>query len=372
MTSSRGPASRSRAAACSSAALPATSTRSTPGPAACIGRSTPAPSFGPPSASGPLGTTGRFGAFFGDARGNAYAVDAATGALVWKVAAETFPSARLTGSPILHEGRLYVPVSSSEEGVGSLTDYECCRFRGSVVALDAATGRRDLEDLHHSRRAAAGAEERQGRAVVGAVGRADLVEPGGGSRAPHAVRHHRQQLQRPDDGDERRLHGDGPRDRPHPVDAPGDGARRLRVGVPPHRQDELSRGQRPGLRLRRLAHPRGARQRPPRPGGGPQIGQRLRRRSGSRGRAAVGNAGRRRRIDGRRAVGIGCRCGSRLRGAVGPGADHAELHAVHRRRSHARRRHVRAAPCRRRARVAHAARAVRQRGRAAVLPSRGP
>jgi polyvinyl alcohol dehydrogenase (cytochrome) len=90
---------------------------------------------------GPLGTTGRFGAFFGDARGNAYAVDAATGALVWKVAAEAFPSARLTGSPILHEGRLYVPVSSSEEGVGSLTDYECCKFRGSVVALDAATGR---------------------------------------------------------------------------------------------------------------------------------------------------------------------------------------------------------------------------------------
>ena len=90
---------------------------------------------------GPLGTSGRTGAFFGDARGNAYAVDAATGSLVWKVAAESFPSARLTGSPILHEGRLYVPVSSSEEGVGSLVDYECCKFRGSIVALDAATGR---------------------------------------------------------------------------------------------------------------------------------------------------------------------------------------------------------------------------------------
>jgi polyvinyl alcohol dehydrogenase (cytochrome) len=90
---------------------------------------------------GPLGTAGRFGAFFGDARGNAYALDAATGALVWKVAVETHPSARLTGSPILHEGRLYVPVSSSEEGVGSLVDYECCTFRGSVAALDAATGR---------------------------------------------------------------------------------------------------------------------------------------------------------------------------------------------------------------------------------------
>jgi polyvinyl alcohol dehydrogenase (cytochrome) len=91
---------------------------------------------------GPLGSTGRHGAFFGDARGNAYAVDAATGALVWKVAVDTHPSARLTGSPVLHDGRLYVPVSSSEEGVGSLVDYQCCTFRGSVVALDAASGRR--------------------------------------------------------------------------------------------------------------------------------------------------------------------------------------------------------------------------------------
>ena len=83
----------------------------------------------------------RYGAYFGDARGNAYAVDAATGRLLWKVSVESFPSARLTGSPVLHRGRLYVPVSSSEEGAGSLPDYECCRFRGSVVALDAATGR---------------------------------------------------------------------------------------------------------------------------------------------------------------------------------------------------------------------------------------
>jgi polyvinyl alcohol dehydrogenase (cytochrome) len=92
---------------------------------------------------GRIGTTDpvRYGAFFGDARGNAYAVDAATGRLLWKVAVETYPGARLTGSPVLHEGRLYVPVSSSEEGSGSLPDYECCRFRGSVVALDAATGR---------------------------------------------------------------------------------------------------------------------------------------------------------------------------------------------------------------------------------------
>src|SRR5690606_32344498 len=88
------------------------------------------------------GPSPRQAAFFGDARGNAYAVDAATGERIWKTTVEAFPVARLTGSPVLHNGRLYVPVSSSEEGVGSLPDYECCRFRGSVVALDARTGAR--------------------------------------------------------------------------------------------------------------------------------------------------------------------------------------------------------------------------------------
>jgi polyvinyl alcohol dehydrogenase (cytochrome) len=79
-------------------------------------------------------------AFFGDARGNAYGVEAATGRLLWKTRVESFPTARITGSPVFHNGRLYVPVASSEEGAGSLPAYECCRFRGSIVALDAASG----------------------------------------------------------------------------------------------------------------------------------------------------------------------------------------------------------------------------------------
>ena len=79
-------------------------------------------------------------AFFGDARGNAYGVEAATGRLLWKTRVESFPTARITGSPVFHNGRLFVPVASSEEGAGSLPAYECCRFRGSIVALDAASG----------------------------------------------------------------------------------------------------------------------------------------------------------------------------------------------------------------------------------------
>jgi polyvinyl alcohol dehydrogenase (cytochrome) len=86
-------------------------------------------------------TPSRTAAFFGDMKAGVYAVDADTGELIWKVRVEDHPTARITGAPKLFEGRLYVPVASSEEGAGGNPKYPCCSFRGSVVALDAATGR---------------------------------------------------------------------------------------------------------------------------------------------------------------------------------------------------------------------------------------
>ena len=90
---------------------------------------------------GPLSGTDQFAVYFGDVRANAYALNATTGALVWKTKVEDHPAARITGTPSLSSGMLYVPVSSIEEVTGSRPSYECCTFRGSVVALDAATGR---------------------------------------------------------------------------------------------------------------------------------------------------------------------------------------------------------------------------------------
>jgi polyvinyl alcohol dehydrogenase (cytochrome) len=51
--------------------------------------------------------------YFGDTAANAYAVNADTGALVWVQKVDDHPFARITGSPTLHDGRLYVPVSST-------------------------------------------------------------------------------------------------------------------------------------------------------------------------------------------------------------------------------------------------------------------
>jgi polyvinyl alcohol dehydrogenase (cytochrome) len=79
--------------------------------------------------------------YFGDAFAQVYALDAVSGALRWKVKVDSHADAMVTGGPAFHDGRLYVPVASIEEGTAVIPSYECCTFRGSVVALDAATGR---------------------------------------------------------------------------------------------------------------------------------------------------------------------------------------------------------------------------------------
>ena len=80
-------------------------------------------------------------AYFGDQRGNAYAVDAVTGQQRWKTHVEDHRAAVISGAPTLDGGVLYVPVSSFEEVSGANPNYQCCSFRGSLVALDAATGK---------------------------------------------------------------------------------------------------------------------------------------------------------------------------------------------------------------------------------------
>jgi polyvinyl alcohol dehydrogenase (cytochrome) len=80
-------------------------------------------------------------AFFGDARANVYAVDALSGKPLWKTKVDDFPVAGITSSPQVYNGRLYVGVKSGEEAAGADPNYECCRFRGSLVALDALTGK---------------------------------------------------------------------------------------------------------------------------------------------------------------------------------------------------------------------------------------
>jgi polyvinyl alcohol dehydrogenase (cytochrome) len=69
------------------------------------------------------------------------ALSTATGDLLWKTQLDTHRAALITQSPVLHQGLVYVGVSSKEEGLLSLLPgYKCCTFRGSVAAVNAADG----------------------------------------------------------------------------------------------------------------------------------------------------------------------------------------------------------------------------------------
>lgn len=83
----------------------------------------------------------RWAVFVGDGHAFVHAVDAQTGRQLWRVRVDEHPVARITASVKYHEGRLYVPISGSEEFSAGNIDYPCCTSRGGLVALDANTGK---------------------------------------------------------------------------------------------------------------------------------------------------------------------------------------------------------------------------------------
>jgi len=70
------------------------------------------------------------------------AINASTGALIWKTRLETVdPFAMITASPTFYNGVVYTGVASNEEGLaGFVPGFQCCSARGSAVAVNAATG----------------------------------------------------------------------------------------------------------------------------------------------------------------------------------------------------------------------------------------
>ena len=77
---------------------------------------------------------------FGDLTGWFYALDAATGRLIWKKRPDEHESVRLSAPPVIHDGLAIIPVASWEESRALNTDYPCCTFRGSLTALRIRDG----------------------------------------------------------------------------------------------------------------------------------------------------------------------------------------------------------------------------------------
>ncbi len=81
--------------------------------------------------------------FGGDFYGNFYALDAQTGQLVWKAFLGTDRNRHfITGSPVVHEGTMFVPVATKEV-ITTVLDVlsACCSSHGMLQALDPYTGK---------------------------------------------------------------------------------------------------------------------------------------------------------------------------------------------------------------------------------------
>lgn len=97
----------------------------------------------PPRTALTFGTVrGAAALFYGDMEAHVNAVDALTGAPLWRVDASVSEHTMLTGAQIQHDGRLIVPVSLYEVGLAANPRYECCRSHGAVLALSADSGAR--------------------------------------------------------------------------------------------------------------------------------------------------------------------------------------------------------------------------------------
>lgn len=76
----------------------------------------------------------------GDAAGFVHAVDARTGRKLWVSNARLNEYNRITGAPVVHDGKVITPVSAIEVNYAGADDYECCKGQGAVIAFDLKTG----------------------------------------------------------------------------------------------------------------------------------------------------------------------------------------------------------------------------------------
>ena len=87
-----------------------------------------------------VGTQGSIFVPGGGSGGQVLAFSRATGELVWRTQADAHVAAIITQSPTVFDNRVYVGVASQEEALAAFVPGYELSFRGSMLALDLATG----------------------------------------------------------------------------------------------------------------------------------------------------------------------------------------------------------------------------------------
>ena len=150
--------------------------------------------------------------YFADGAATIYALNAESGKVIWKVHPWSFVGAMATGTLQVYKGVVYQPMSSLEEALAADAKYECCKFRGSVIALNAATGEKLWQTFTISEEAKPTHKNATGPQQYGPSGAANMVDANHRREAGGAVCRHGRQLPGPADGNERCDCGHGSED----------------------------------------------------------------------------------------------------------------------------------------------------------------
>jgi len=78
--------------------------------------------------------------YFADYSTNVYALDIRTGKLIWKKRVGPESQSGVSGSVVVYDNMIYIPITSFEVASAKNPDYNCCFTSGGVVALNAING----------------------------------------------------------------------------------------------------------------------------------------------------------------------------------------------------------------------------------------
>ena len=150
-----------------------------------------------------------------------------TGALKWKTKAEDHLDAIITGGVSYANGRVFVPVASMEEASGAHPDVSVLHVPRQRAGARRGVGQADLEDLHHSRRAAADHAQQPRHAALRSVRRRRVGRARARCRAQPRLHRHRRRLFAARRAVHRRDHGARDGHREDRLGAPDAGGRCL-------------------------------------------------------------------------------------------------------------------------------------------------
>ena len=88
---------------------------------------------------------------FGDGRGMIHSINAGTGEAIWIASGQASDNqAMITGTPVIHEDKIIVPLSGSGVVTGGNPNFECCDNHGAVTALNVRSWRKAVGIPYHA------------------------------------------------------------------------------------------------------------------------------------------------------------------------------------------------------------------------------